>query len=113
MCFHLYEVAGGIVGITFRTAGGVPVRQDFGQTAVGVIGVVPSSVVHLGSDQFIGSVVCIGGGHRAGTQILLEFEHVACGVVGVLEGTPVAVGRAGDTLQRIVSIVNGEGGRLL
>lgn len=71
----------------------VPIWQDFGKAAVGIVGVIPCCAVYLGSDEFVGGIVTVGGRHRAGTEILLEFEHVARRVIDVLEGTPVAVGR--------------------
>ena len=56
----------------------------------------------------VGGVVLVTGHGWLAVDCRAVFEHVAGGVVGVVEGNPVAVGGAGQAAQGVVGVVDGD-----
>jgi len=62
----------------------------------------------LSRGQLVGGIVGVGGDNCARSEILLQFQDVACQVVGVAEGTSVAVSGGSEAIEGIVGVVNGD-----
>lgn len=104
----LCQIACGVVSVLLGSVCCNAIGQDIGEPAVRIIGVFPNDgrIVHLGSGQLVGIIIIVCGGDRRTAKILCVLKCIANSVILIAETASIAIGRAGEAIQRIIVVSN-------